>query len=192
MIKFEVVKEYENKGINLPKRGTKLSAGYDFESATDIVIPSLFESLKNIKAYKNTRHEHLLKEVLYFEGKIDKLSCSIDEIKKIVEDNNLRVQVPTGIKACMESDMVLKIYPRSSIGSNCLLFLPNNTGIIDADYYNNPKNEGHILIPFINLSPYCIKIKKGERIAQGIFSRYEIVDDDNVIKERLGGFGSTN
>ena len=37
---FEVVKGFEDKGINLPVRKTKYSAGYDIESAEDVVIPS--------------------------------------------------------------------------------------------------------------------------------------------------------
>ena len=37
---------YENKGINLPERKTKFSAGYDFEAAEDVVIPSFKNGLK--------------------------------------------------------------------------------------------------------------------------------------------------
>ena len=37
---FEVVKGYEDKGINLPKRQTLNAAGYDFEASEDIVVPS--------------------------------------------------------------------------------------------------------------------------------------------------------
>ena len=37
---FEIAKGYENKGINLPERKTKFSAGYDVEAAEDVVIPS--------------------------------------------------------------------------------------------------------------------------------------------------------
>ena len=37
---FEVAKGFENEGINLPKRKTKYSAGYDIEAAEDVVIPS--------------------------------------------------------------------------------------------------------------------------------------------------------
>lgn len=36
---FEIAKGWEDKGINLPKRKTKNSAGYDVEAAEDIVIP---------------------------------------------------------------------------------------------------------------------------------------------------------
>ena len=37
---FEIAKGYENKGINLPERKTKFSAGYDMEAAEDAIIPS--------------------------------------------------------------------------------------------------------------------------------------------------------
>ena len=37
---FEIAKGYENKGINLPERKTKYSAGYDMEAAEDVVVPS--------------------------------------------------------------------------------------------------------------------------------------------------------
>ncbi|MDV3173946.1 MAG: dUTP diphosphatase, partial [Candidatus Phytoplasma stylosanthis] len=35
---FEIVSSYKEKGINLPKRQTLFSAGYDFESAISIYI----------------------------------------------------------------------------------------------------------------------------------------------------------
>ncbi len=37
---FEVAKGFEGKGINLPVRKTKYSAGYDIEAAEDIIIRS--------------------------------------------------------------------------------------------------------------------------------------------------------
>lgn len=37
---FEVAKGFEDKGINLPVRKTKFSAGYDIEAAEDTVIPA--------------------------------------------------------------------------------------------------------------------------------------------------------
>ena len=54
---FEVVKGYEDKGINLPVRKTAHSAGYDVEAAEDIVIPMFTPGCKptliptGLKAY---------------------------------------------------------------------------------------------------------------------------------------------
>ena len=43
---FEIAKGFENKGINLPVRKTKYSAGYDIEAAEDITIPSFKLGMK--------------------------------------------------------------------------------------------------------------------------------------------------
>lgn len=54
---FEVVKEYIDKGINLPVRKTKHSAAYDIEAAEDLVFPSFKKGMKptliptGLKAY---------------------------------------------------------------------------------------------------------------------------------------------
>ena len=99
--------------------------------------------------------------------------------------------VATGIKASLEDDEVLEIYIRSSMAIKRGLFLTNQVGIIDADYYNNPDNEGHIMIAIRNMSNTEVTLNKGERIAQGVFKKYLVTDDDNSTNTRLGGIGST-
>ena len=37
---FEIAKGFENQSINLPKRSTKNSAGYDIEAAEDCIVPA--------------------------------------------------------------------------------------------------------------------------------------------------------
>ena len=55
--KFEVAKGFEDKGINLPVRKTKYSAGYDIEAAEDVIVPSFKKGMNptlvktGIKAY---------------------------------------------------------------------------------------------------------------------------------------------
>ncbi|MBP5445124.1 MAG: dUTP diphosphatase [Acholeplasmatales bacterium] len=99
--------------------------------------------------------------------------------------------IPTGVKAYMESDEVLKIYVRSSMPMKKGITLANNVGIIDSDYYENPDNDGHIMIQVMNFSDNDILIKKDERIAQGIFLKYLLATDDDTTTTRVGGFGST-
>ena len=43
---FEVAKGFEDKGINLPVRKTKYSAGYDVEAAEDTIVPALKPGMK--------------------------------------------------------------------------------------------------------------------------------------------------
>ena len=85
--------------------------------------------------------------------------------------------VPTGVKAYMQPDEVLLIYIRSSTALRKRLMLMNSVGVIDADYYGKG----------------TVQIAAGERIAQGIFTRYLTVDGDSAGRghARAGGFGST-
>lgn len=101
--------------------------------------------------------------------------------------------VPTGLKAYMQSDEYLGIHVRSGFSIRNLVSCVNDEGIIDADYYDNAENEGHIFVALINLSDKPVKIEKGTRIAQGIFYRYLTIDGDTagVGAIRNGGMGST-
>lgn len=98
----------------------------------------------------------------------------------------------TGIKAFMMDDEVLKMYPRSSLPRNYNLTIPNNVGIIDKDYYGNVKNDGAICVTLHNFGTKKVSLKKGERVAQGIFQKYLISPfEEQVTSVRNGGFGST-
>lgn len=173
---FEVVSKYQDKGINLPRRQTLASAGYDIEAAEDIVMPSIWR-LNFVRIFRLIRNGHQLYERDY------KLA---DEILK-------PILVPTGLKVYMPEDEVLILANRSSNTFKKNLALPNGIGVIDADYYNNPNNEGELFVQVLNYGVRPLHIKKGDRIAQGIFMKYLKTDDDDPIsRQRLSGFGSTN
>lgn len=103
------------------------------------------------------------------------------------------VMVPTGVKAYMQADEVLMIHIRSSLAVKRQLVLMNSVGVVDADYYNNEDNEGHIFIALWNRGTQPVVIEAGERIAQGIFQKYLTADGDMAGDGavRQGGFGST-
>ena len=103
------------------------------------------------------------------------------------------VLVPTGLKAYMRSDEYLGIHVRSGFSVKNMVSCINDEGIIDADYYNNSDNEGHIFVALITHGEIPIRITKGMRIAQGIFYRYLKTDDDQADTGsiRMGGLGST-
>lgn len=102
------------------------------------------------------------------------------------------VLVPTGVKAQLEKDQVLILANRSSNALKRNLIVPNGVGVIDADYYNNPNNEGEIMGLFINLNTEDYKIYKGDRIMQGIITSYAVTEDDEAKGKRNGGLGSTD
>ena len=131
--------------LNMPKRGSKYSAGYDISVPWDVDLPA-----------------------------------------------RKTVKIPTLLKVSMENDEVVLIDVRSSLGFKHNVRLCNTIPIIDKDYYNCQENEGHIFFKLYNPNEYNIHFAEGERIAQAIFLKYLITDDDDISEERIGGIGSTN
>lgn len=171
-MKFERVSKYPD--AVLPVRKTAKSAGYDFTVAEDIIIPS---------------YQKLL-------DKFPKNQINLVSLEGMsILTKNLKAKptlVPTGIKCELNDNTYLELSVRSSCPLKYWLILANGVGIIDADYYNNPDNEGHIYFQMINLSPFDIQLHKGDIIGQGVIKPYLITEDDNASGDRLGGFGSTS
>ena len=96
----------------------------------------------------------------------------------------------TDVKACMNEDEVLMLYVRSSMGKHPIV-IANGTGIIDSTYYNNISNDGNIGFRLLNLGTEPYEINIGDRIGQGVFTKFLTVDNDNTDGIRTGGFGSS-
>lgn len=113
--------------------------------------------------------------------------------KDIVINPSQKFLFFTNVKAYMQDDEVLQLYPRSSMGIKKGLMLSNTVGIVDSSYYNNEGNEGNIGLALLNTSGTAIIIEKGDRIAQGVFMKYLASDNGNAGIEdtRTGGFGSS-
>lgn len=95
------------------------------------------------------------------------------------------------VKAYMEADEVLKIYPRSGLSTKKGIILSNVVAIIDSDYAY-ADNDGNIGLSLWNTSNEVVVLEAGERVCQGIFVKYLTVDDEEEItKTRSGGFGSS-
>ena len=175
-IKFEKVNRFANRDIAYPVRKTANAAGYDFVVAEDIIIPSYEMQMEQLRKFVNQSE-------LY----------SIDRLSKITKEHKLKpTLVSTGMKCKLDPNTYLELSVRSSSPLKYWLVLANGVGIIDADYYNNPDNEGEIFFQFINLYPVAIDLAKGDTIGQGIIKPYLKTSDDSACGERLGGFGSTS
>ena len=185
MAKFEFVKKYVDAGLKLPTRKTKESAGYDLVAADDIVIPPYGDLLRV-----------LIDENLDIDTENETISIKPVELEKLAAATKRTGAKPTlvstGVKCQLDPGTYLELSVRSSTPLKHWLILANGVGIIDADYYNNPDNEGEIFLQLINLSPYNIMIRKGSAIGQGIIKNYLTVENDTASGERVGGFGSTN
>ena len=179
---FEKVSRFsEDSSITLPTRATFSSAGYDFRAAEDIVIPSI-DTLKRQLNLNAQADERCPWDDPY----------SMNEVAELTKGYRPTL-IPTGIKCWMPKNEFLQLSVRSSGPLKHWIILANGVGIIDQDYYDNASNEGEIFFQVINLLPFDIKICKGDKIGQGIFLPYEIIDNDRPDTfVRSGGLGSTD
>ena len=178
MIKFDKVKRFADADFNLPVRKTRNSAGYDFEVAEDIVIPTWTSHLIELGKVNTT---------------VTEPPVPLDILASWTKSTKAKpTLVSTGVKCHLEEGYYLELSVRSSTPLKYWIILANSVGIIDADYCDNPDNEGEIFFQVINLSPYPIQLRQGDIIGQGVIKRYEVTDDDKAEGLRQGGFGSTS
>lgn len=100
-------------------------------------------------------------------------------------------RVFTGVKCELMPNQVLILANRSSNPSKKGLVLLNGIGVVDADYYGNPDNDGEIAFEFYNMLNEPVEIKKGEKLGQGLILAFDKTEDDFVTKIRESGWGST-
>ena len=101
-----------------------------------------------------------------------------------------RCLVPTGIFIELPIGYEAQIRPRSGLAINSGITLLNSPGTIDADY------RGEIKIIMINLSKQPFYINPGDKIAQMVVTKHEIVVWENSTElsstdRDTGGFGHT-
>lgn len=192
MAKFEIVSRFADAGLALPTRGTAQSAGYDLCVAEDIDIPA-YEDLSAIMTmYATQSPADIFTAIFTKDGNVESIAFTLDEMAKMTKETKCKpTLVSTGVKCKLNSNEYLQLSARSSTPLKYWLVVANAPGIVDADYYNNPDNEGEIFLQMINLSPYTIKLKKGDKIGQGIIKTYSVVEDDVAGGDRTGGHGST-
>ena len=79
----------------------------------------------------------------------------------------LKAKIPlvsTGMKCHLEPGQYLELSARSSTPLKHWLIIGNSIGIIDADYCDNPDNEGEIFFQIINFSPFAIQLKASAQV----------------------------
>lgn len=97
----------------------------------------------------------------------------------------------TGLVIEAPHEHFLLIAPRSSLPLKKGLSIPQSIGIVDRDY-SGPEDE--IKLQVYNFTEKPVGVKKGERLAQGLFLKRDQVELDEVREIRMtsrGGFGST-
>lgn len=98
--------------------------------------------------------------------------------------------IPTGLFFEIPVGFEAQVRPRSGLAIKCGITVVNSPGTIDADY------RGEVMVGLVNLSNETYVIKPGERIAQVVFAKHEVISWNSVevLNESdrgEGGFGST-
>ena len=101
-----------------------------------------------------------------------------------------RTLVPTGLFIALPKGYEAQVRPRSGLAAKHGITVLNTPGTIDADY------RGEIKVILVNLSKEPFEIVPGERIAQMVVAKHELVEWEEVesldtTARGAGGFGST-
>ncbi len=98
--------------------------------------------------------------------------------------------VATGLVMELPPGVECQVRPRSGLAARHGVTLPNSPGTIDPDY------RGELKVLLQNLGDDHVPIRRGDRIAQLVFARFETpgVEEVETVSETArgeGGFGST-
>jgi len=101
-----------------------------------------------------------------------------------------RAMVPTGLFLEIPAGYEVQVRPRSGLAAKKGVTVLNAPGTIDADY------RGEVCVILVNLSSEPFTVECGERIAQLVLARHEVIEWEpaDVLSESgrgEGGFGST-
>jgi dUTP pyrophosphatase len=99
--------------------------------------------------------------------------------------------VPTGLVIEVPAGMFLGIFARSSTPLTRGLMVANGVGVVDPDYCG-PHDE--VKVAVVNVTSTPVTVRRGDRIAQGIFLPAPQVsweEADALGSSSRGGFGAT-
>lgn len=115
---------------------------------------------------------------------VARTDTTIEPGKIALVPGNIIVEVPKGY--------MLTVASRSSTPLKRGLLTPHGIGVIDHDYCG-PEDE--IKIQVYNFSEESVTVKRGDKIAQGLFVRVDTFaweEVEAIEKPSRGGFGSTD
>ncbi len=129
----------------------------------------------------------------------NRLITDNNEVTKYISDDDLILLVgeqktlPTGLKSEIPQGTFMGVHISKEFEDK--IFLANGTGIIDADYFSNQTNDGHLLFAIVNNTNRYLSLKGNEPIIDLYAEKYYILEeelDNPVIAKRVSGVGSTS
>ena len=125
----------------------------------------------------------------YVHGPLEDAGMDLRAVESVVLEPGVPHAVPTGLAIEVPPGYEVQVRPRSGLALHNAITLPNSPGTIDTGY------RGEVKVIMLNLGGEPFPVRKGERIAQIIVSRYEEVewveDELNSSNRGAGGFGSS-
>jgi len=166
-IQAALVVELLHADAQPPERATAGSAGYDLRA---YLVGRSIKCSNGVRTWEISAAE-----------RGDNASFSLD--------SGVAALIPLGFKARLPVGIEAQIRPRSGTSFKKGLQIPNAPGTIDSDY----PDEWMVIVR--NPLPQAITVEHGERIAQMVLGRYEVLPIErgtvSVSTDRIGGFGST-
>jgi dUTP pyrophosphatase len=162
-----IVIELLHQDAQQPRRATQGSAGYDlFAHLNDRVVD----------CSDGARQWRVAAE-------------SVTGACRVVLPAGVMALIPLGFKARLPLGYEAQIRPRSGAAFKKGLGIPNAPGTVDSDF----PDEWRVIVR--NTTSQPLAIEHGERIAQMVLQRYEVLPfvsgSVTTSTERAGGFGST-
>lgn len=101
-----------------------------------------------------------------------------------------RAMIPTGLYLQIPEGYEVQVRPRSGLAAKKGITVLNAPGTIDADY------RGQVCVILVNLSNDPFTVERGERVAQLVLAKHEIIEweETDALEDSArgdGGFGST-
>lgn len=101
-----------------------------------------------------------------------------------------RALTPTGIAVAIPDGYEGQVRPKSGLALKQGLSVVNTPGTVDAGY------RGEVGVILINLGQEAVEIRRGQKIAQMVFTKverasFEVVEKLDDTSRGAGGFGST-
>jgi len=174
-----------------PRRATEGSAGYDLCAYLRGRAIKCSDGQRTWDALvaSNELDRELGSDSISSEMESDPNSRHTNSECRFVLPSGVTALVPLGFKARMPDGVEAQIRPRSGTTFKKGVQIPNAPGTIDSDY----PDEWMVIVR--NPTEHPIHIAHGERIAQMVLARYEVLEVEtgsvSVTTTRVGGFGST-
>ena len=152
-----------DEGVEMPRRSTERSAGYDFYAPHDFELkPGEWTDIDTGVRFKD--NEEVETSIVFYQP-------------DLIGDMAWHVGV-------FAESWVMLLFPRSGLGSKYGVRFANTVGVADCDYRDNIRAKMTSDVP--------VTIHKGERFMQGVIVPFGIFQGEiEPTEKRRGGFGST-